>query len=634
MAMKRSHSEPRSNPFWSERATNELRLAQLRPQALPETPSAVLPPVPPDQPNEWEERTEGESPRPVNDQQKGSLEKRSGRGSVSSSTFKTPRSWQWQDNGWVPRSQGVMPKDEVIRSEGPIEKCGPREERALEEALEKEMVEQLLRENAALRQQMLEMQASKTGSSWSEVTPGEPEATTPRRGGQPNLEKKGEGSKFTPGGTRVPNGLPPDMADEEMDGWAPAPPPLPPIPSFPEFEAYEKLELGKGNGRMQFGSTPWIPRFPSTSDQSMTAKDIWLAVEELNARSEALRQLCLGEGKGQHDRALHGSARPELLQQDRALHGSARPELPQQDRALHGSARPELLQQDRALHSSARSGLLQQGRAVHGGAWQELPHQDRASALYGELLHEDRAFPEHGEDCHRDRASMWQDLFPGKGRGQGPSHGLSEGLDRNGAVMAQNTGHDSQGGGTRVELPPLPTNLNPMDLGDWLTLIGPVLRDISAQSSKWWELTVKQANVFYDLWRTSSPVQRVKIQPCLPEELNNPMYARTEQRGMGLLLRAVSEDIRRILMSNRDMNSTSLVWRLLITFQPGGPGEKGQLLEDLTVLKSSSTASEVATSLRTLEEVLPKSAGDWHELARWNFAAEGVGRTLKNDFTA
>ena len=84
----------RGNPFWSERAADEWLLTQLRPQTLPETPSAVLPPVPPDQPNEWDERTEEDSPRPVKDQQrKGSpqvmlSEKRSGRGSASSSAFR------------------------------------------------------------------------------------------------------------------------------------------------------------------------------------------------------------------------------------------------------------------------------------------------------------------------------------------------------------------------------------------------------------------------------------------------------------------------------------------------------------------------------------------------------------------
>ena len=71
----------------------------------------------------------------------------------------------------------------MIRSEGPMEKSGPKEDRALEEALEKEMVEQLVRENAALRQKLTEIQTSKTGSSWSEVTAGEHEAATPRRNG-------------------------------------------------------------------------------------------------------------------------------------------------------------------------------------------------------------------------------------------------------------------------------------------------------------------------------------------------------------------------------------------------------------------------------------------------------------------
>ena len=564
--MKRSLSEPRGNPFWSERAADEWLLAQLRPQALPETPSAVLPPVPPDQPNDWDERTEEDSPRPVKDQQrKGSpqavlSEKRSGRGSASSSAFRTPRSWQRQDSGWVPKSQGAMPKEEVIRSEGPMEKAGLKEDRALEEALENEMVEQLVRENAALRQKLTEMQTSKTGSSWSEVTAGEHEASTPRRNGNVGFGKKSEMNRFTPGGTQVPTGPPPGMDENEVEDWVPPPPPL--VPCFPDLSDYEKLEVTGGAAKMRFGSTPWHPTFQDSSSQNTCAHDIWMAVEELNARSEALRQLCLRDGRGHHDRALAELGDQRLQARVSALHG-------------------DQCHQDRVS-------------ALHG----DQCHQDRASALCGGLLHQDRASALCGGLPHQDRAGTWSDLFPGRVGGQGLSHEQPKGQDQKGAVPAHQGSQEFQGGGTRIELPPLPTNLNPMDLGDWLTLISPLLRDISAQSARWWELTVQQAQMFYEQWRSSSPVQRVKIQPCLPGELLQPIYARTEQRGVGLLLRAMSEDIRKILISNRDMNSTSLVWRLLITFQPGGPGEKGQLLEDLTVMKPSSTASEVATSLR------------------------------------
>ena len=56
-------------------------------------------------------------------------------------------------------------------------------------------------------------------------------------------------------------------------------------------------------------------------------------------------------------------------------------------------------------------------------------------------------------------------------------------------------------------------------------------------------------------------------------------YVRTEQRGVSLLLKAVAQEIKQLLVSNRDVSSTAILRRLLVTFQPGGAGEKGQLLK-------------------------------------------------------
>ena len=153
---------------------------------------------------------------------------------------------------------------------------------------------------------------------------------------------------------------------------------------------------------------------------------------------------------------------------------------------------------------------------------------------------------------------------------------------------------EGSGGGGRVELPAIPATMNPMELGDWLCLIGPILRDISSNSAKWWEVTVAEAQRYYELWRVSTPVQRVKIEPKLPELLTTQAYLRTEQRGMGLLLRAMSDELKKVIIANRDLTSTHLIWRLLITFEPGGSGEKGQLLQTLTTVAPGTTPGEAA----------------------------------------
>ena len=149
-----------------------------------------------------------------------------------------------------------------------------------------------------------------------------------------------------------------------------------------------------------------------------------------------------------------------------------------------------------------------------------------------------------------------------------------------------------------MELPVLEAGSSPMDLGDWLTLCGPVMRDLSPHSARWWERTLQEAQRFYAAWKVSTPLARVQIKAALPLELTVEPYVRTEQRGVSLLLKAVPQELKQLLVSNRDVSSTAILWRLLVTFQPGGAGEKGQLLKLLTSMSGGSTAVDLASSLR------------------------------------
>lgn len=121
MAERRSRSEPRANPFWSDKAAMELMVQSARPADLPKA-SPMLPPVPPDQPGEWEQeggRME-ETPEPLADR-RGEKEKRKagqneeGEQSTGSMSlpFKTPpSSWKRADGVWRRRiSEGMMPAD-------------------------------------------------------------------------------------------------------------------------------------------------------------------------------------------------------------------------------------------------------------------------------------------------------------------------------------------------------------------------------------------------------------------------------------------------------------------------------------------------------------------------------------------
>ena len=82
----------------------------------------------------------------------------------------------------------------------------------------------------------------------------------------------------------------------------------------------------------------------------------------------------------------------------------------------------------------------------------------------------------------------------------------------------------NDGGGSKAELATLAPDSSPLELGDWLAVCGPVLRDISAVSGRWWHLTLTEAQCYYDRWKTASPLERVQITPRLPDELNDARY--------------------------------------------------------------------------------------------------------------
>ena len=280
----------------------------------------------------------------------------------------------------------------------------------------------------------------------------------------------------------------------------------------------------------------------------------------------------------QHDRALHG----DLLQGDRALHG----DLPPHDRALHGDP----LQGDRALHGDR----LQRDRALHG----DQPQRDRA--LHGDLPPRDRAL--HGE-LRPGRALHGGDaVLPGRQDllHEGPLHGGVQGHGTMGvAPMPASWEASGGGGGGKAELPMLPNGASPLEFGDWLCLCGPIMKDLSHVAGRWWDATVRQAYAFYMEWKGLSPLQRVQLCPRLPDELMASGFIRTEQRGVTLLLKAVSEEQQKELVVDRDLTSTAILFRLYVRHQPGEPGEKAILLSQLTSLQKASSMQELASSLRT-----------------------------------
>eukprot|EP00438_Fugacium_kawagutii_P022035 Skav212847 [mRNA] locus=scaffold325:150528:159063:- [translate_table: standard] len=367
------------------------------------------------------------------------------------------------------------------------------------------------------------------------------------------------------------------------------------------------------------------------------------------------------DGVSQHDRAVHAPARDGVSQHDRAVHAPARDGVSQHDRAVHAPARDGVSQHDRATHAPARDGVSQHSRAGaadHGGVYNfgrafercssdevrlhdrarkmddgardQLPPGDRAAtmAATGELTAQ--ALRQAAQELEaRDRLrqatesrkpySEAVDQFKRTPGGYGfgyddaaspldpkspfwippPGGGHDITVVRDGPDDRPVVAWEGGSGGTRIELPALPADSSPLGLGDWLTVITPLVRDVSQVSAIWWELTKGHALALYKKWKQSTRLERVAISPELPPELREARFQRTEQRGTSLLLRALPEEQQQTLIAAREMCSTAILYRLLVRFQPGGSGEKALLLQQLTRLDDAKDMVELTSSLRT-----------------------------------
>ena len=237
MAMRRSSSMgPSVNPFWSQRTQEQIAVQQARPVDLP-VPSGD------------EEDLDGstaERPLPVEGLRatlQGSLEKE-------------------EESGSALQQAGEMKEHEVkvivLEQEGqktegemPMEEPPSIMEDGLQRALEREVVDQLHRENLQLKLEVEKLKevreqtmSSAAQSSWSEVSQGEggvppPPPPLPRSRSPTRRVLQSRDQRFTPQGTKVPDTSPP--RDEEVDYKVPQRP----------FEAgnYERVEEWMPCGR-------------------------------------------------------------------------------------------------------------------------------------------------------------------------------------------------------------------------------------------------------------------------------------------------------------------------------------------------------------------------------------------------
>ena len=60
----------------------------------------------------------------------------------------------------------------------------------------------------------------------------------------------------------------------------------------------------------------------------------------------------------------------------------------------------------------------------------------------------------------------------------------------------------------KLEIKDSERELSPLIAGDWVTVIGPSLRDLSSNATQWWDEVIRVSKEFYDKWLTVGPMER------------------------------------------------------------------------------------------------------------------------------
>ena len=150
-----------------------------------------------------------------------------------------------------------------------------------------------------------------------------------------------------------------------------------------------------------------------------------------------------------------------------------------------------------------------------------------------------------------------------------------------------------------LELPKLPTPGSEgasIQFGDWMTVVHPLMSDLSGSAGEWWSLTVKTVEHHYQQWLVATPLEKLRMKPGSP--VIGEGYARLEQRSVSMLLAALPEGLRQDVVASRRLSTVGILFRLFTTFQPGGSGERTGLIKSISEAKVPAGLVELLGSVR------------------------------------
>ena len=183
-----------------------------------------------------------------------------------------------------------------------------------------------------------------------------------------------------------------------------------------------------------------------------------------------------------------------------------------------------------------------------------------------------------------------------------------------------------------ASLPRLPewkADTAPLDLTDWFLTIEPAMGDLSDGSQQWWEGMLRAARSWYYAHLEKTPLERVAHRPEVPQELQEQKFQRLEKRAATLLMGAIPISMQEEVVAGKDINTISILGKLMLSYQRGGLTEKAAVLH---ALDSPEEAQGLTSAVMGLRRWLR-----WHKRAGEvgvvrpdaTIQVKGLGRLMK-----
>jgi hypothetical protein len=136
--------------------------------------------------------------------------------------------------------------------------------------------------------------------------------------------------------------------------------------------------------------------------------------------------------------------------------------------------------------------------------------------------------------------------------------------------------------------------------GDWLVRATMVIGSYSETASVWWSHVREKAQEAYDTWLASEPLERASV---TVQQIEWHRYTQLAIRVATVMLDAIPEELQRELITTRQLDAATILFRLMIVYQPGGQEERQKILSELRKAKTCSTAKmAVETSISKIEK--------------------------------